>query len=162
MFIDDENGKVVFDKAGFVDYMVNGHMTGTGDSYETASDQQRRLIDAAYNTAEAPPGYCAMWVTNVFGNAGFSAPGGNANTMYYDWCNLDISEIQPGMIIAVPRTNWGAGWTYGHVGIYIGDGQVMDSTNYGKGITAIDVWVQQAAPGYTARCGWARGVDLSM
>lgn len=119
------------------------------------------VIAACYATGS--PGYnlCAAWVTYVFNNAGVGRFSGNANDMYANWCySSDLSELQPGMIVAVgtnPKGGW-AGLVYGHVGIYIGDGIVMENIGY-IARTPLSEWLSwyNVAP----RWGWIGGVVLS-
>ena len=65
------------------------------------------------------------------------------------------------MIVAVsshPHTS--AGQIYGHVGIYVGGGTVMDNIGY---IRSIDLgsWISYYGSTVTPRWGWLGGVTLS-
>ena len=65
------------------------------------------------------------------------------------------------MIVAVsthPHT--AAGRIYGHVGIYIGDGVVMDNIGSIRSIS-LDEWVSYYGATVPARWGWAGGMVLS-
>ena len=101
-------------------------------------------------------------MTNVFTNAGIGYFGGDACDMYASWCySSDQGSIQPGMIVAVsshPHTS--AGQIYGHVGIYVGGGTVMDNIGY---IRTIDLgsWISYYGSTVTPRWGWLGGVTLS-
>ena len=118
------------------------------------------VIAACYSTGS--PGYnlCAAWVTYVFNNAGVGRFNGNANDMYANWCySSDLSELQPGMIVAVgtnPKGGW-AGLVYGHVGIYVGDGIVMENIGY-IARTPISDWISWY--NVSPRWGWLGGVVL--
>ena len=126
------------------------------------SGTQAAVISACYSTPSPGMGYCAAWVTNVFVNAGVGRIGGNACDMYSAWCNSsDRSYLQPGMIIAVsthPHTV--AGRIYGHVGIYIGGGTVMDNVGYIRQI-GLDSWISYYSATVPARWGWFGGVVLT-
>ena len=94
------------------------------------SETQKAIIEACAATAPAPAGYCATWVTNVYSALGIKAYG-NANDMWADLCLYDQrADLMPGMIIAVEHAGTdekSAGYIYGHVGIYLGNGMVIDS-----------------------------------
>lgn len=130
------------------------------DLVVTGSGSLSDVIAACYATGS--PGYnlCAAWVTYVFNNAGVGRFNGNANDMYANWCySSDLSELQPGMIVAVgtnPKGGW-AGLVYGHVGIYVGDGIVMENIGY-IARTPLSEWLSwyNVAP----RWGWIGGVVL--
>lgn len=136
--------------------------TGRGEDYAAASAAQRSLVDAALATPSPGEGYCARWVSLCFQRAGYGYPGGNADDMYERWCHSsDRSELRVGMIIAVPtHPHSASGEAYGHVGIYIGDNQVMH--NVGSVETwDLDRWIGYYGATSQARWGWASGRDLS-
>ena len=86
---------------------------------------------------------------------------GNADDMYYSWCHTLPSNIQPGMIIAVncsPAS--AAGRIYGHIGIYIGNGTVMDNVGYVRS-TSLSYWTSYYSALATPLCGWLGGIQLS-
>ncbi len=120
------------------------------------------VVSACNSTPSPGNGYCAAWVTNVFTNAGVGYYGGDACDMYASWCySSDRSALQAGMIVAVsshPHTS--AGQIYGHVGIYVGGGCVMDNIGYIRTID-IDSWVSYYGGTVTPRWGWLGGVTLS-
>ena len=67
-----------------------------------------------------------MWVSQVYQNAGLGYIGGNANDMYRNHTfTSDRSKLKVGMIVAVESSS--VMNPPGHVGIYIGDGKVMDN-----------------------------------
>lgn len=115
------------------------------------------IVNACFTTPSPGQGYCAMWVSQVYNNAGCGYPTGNANDMYWAYCHSsDKSELQAGMIIAVPSHTAADAWgvIYGHVGIYIGDGLVMD--NIGRISTqSLDSWIALYSTTYTVKWGWA-------
>ena len=62
------------------------------------------------------------------------------------------------MIVAVPSwTGTAAGRTYGHVAIYIGDGQVMDNIGSIR-TTSLDSWISTYGDTYPVRWGFAATV----
>ena len=116
---------------------------GNGAEYEASSEVQKKIVDAAFITPSPGPGWCAMWVSQVYQNAGLGYIGGNACDMYRNYTfTSDRSKLKVGMLVAVESSSSGssAGLTYGHVGIYIGDGKVID--NIGRiRVTTLDDWI---------------------
>ena len=115
------------------------------------------IVNACFSTPSPGAGYCAMWVSQVYNNAGCGYPTGNANDMYWAYCHSsDKSELQAGMIIAVPSHTNGDAWSviYGHVGIYIGDGLVMDNVGSIRTVS-LDSWISTHSTTYTVKWGWA-------
>lgn len=122
----------------------NGGVIGGGQEYEASDDIQKRIVDSCYITPSPGKGWCAMWVSQVYQNAGLGYIGGNACDLYRRYAfTSDPSKLKVGMLVMVESSSSGtqAGLTYGHVGIYIGDGKVMD--NVGKvRITTLDNWIK--------------------
>ena len=121
---------------------ANGGIGG-GKEYEASSDVQKKIVNAAYITPSPGAGWCAMWVSQVYQNAGLGYIGGNANDMYRNnTFTSDRSKLKVGMLVAVESSSSGgqAGLTYGHVGIYIGDGKVMDNIGVVR-VTTLDDWI---------------------
>ena len=120
------------------------------------------VVNACYSTPSPGAGYCAAWVTNVLINAGVGAFYGDACDMYASWCyTSDRSALQPGMIIAVStHPGTAAGRIYGHVGIYIGGGTVMDNIGYIRTID-VDSWISSYNGSVTPRWGWLGGIALA-
>jgi cell wall-associated NlpC family hydrolase len=55
----------------------------------------------------------------------------------------------------VPAHTWTeSGQVYGHVGIYVGDGMVMDSLDYVRTIS-LDDWISDYSMLYEVKWGWA-------
>lgn len=127
----------------------------------TGSGPLSAVINACYSTPSPGSGLCAAWVTNVFIRAGVGSFWGNADDMYYSWCHTLPSDIQPGMIIAVncsPASP--AGRIYGHIGIYIGNGTVMDNVGFVRS-TSLSYWTSYYSALATPLCGWLGGIALS-
>lgn len=119
------------------------------------------VINACYSTPSPGVSLCAAWVTNVFANAGIGTFWGNADDMYYAWCGTSTANIQPGMIVAVNSSPSSyAGRIYGHIGIYLGNGTVMDNVGYVR-TTTLSYWVSYYSALATPLCGWLGGVALS-
>ena len=135
----------------------------TGTPVDTpAGGAASAVISSCYSTPSPGAGLCAGWVTQVFANAGIGWWGGNANDQYNSWCySSDRGSLQPGMIIAVsshPHTS--AGRIYGHVGVYVGGGMVMDNIGYIRSCS-VDYWCDFYGQTVTPRWGWFGGVVLS-
>lgn len=122
---------------------ANGGIGG-GQDYEASSDIQKKIVDACYITPSPGKGWCAMWVSQVYQNAGLGYIGGNACDLYKRYAfTSDTSKLEVGMLVMVESSSSGtdAGLRYGHVGIYIGDGKVID--NVGKvRVTTLDNWIK--------------------
>ncbi len=134
----------------------------SGESSSGATGSASAVVSACYSTPSPGAGLCAAWVTNVFSNAGMGYYGGNACDMYSAYCySTDQSALSPGMIIAVSTHNLTtAGSIYGHIGIYVGGGTVMDNIGYIRSISASE-WISTYSTTVPARWGWLGGVALS-
>lgn len=128
---------------GNIDLINSLGGVGNGAEYEASSEVQKKIVDAAFITPSPGPGWCAMWVSQVYQNAGLGYIGGNANDMYRNYTfTSDRSKLKVGMLVAVESSSSGstAGLTYGHVGIYIGDGKVIDNIGHIR-VTTLDDWI---------------------
>jgi peptidoglycan hydrolase CwlO-like protein len=136
--------------------------SGSSSSQLASSGSQQAVVNACYSVASPGAGYCAMWVSEVMEAAGVGYVGGNACDMYANYCtSSNRSDLQVGMIIAVSTHSLtSAGRLYGHVGIYVGGGTVMDNVGYIRSIS-VDTWISTYDTTVTPRWGWAGGVVLS-
>ncbi|MEG3225775.1 CHAP domain-containing protein [Streptococcus suis] len=128
---------------GNSDLISSNGGVGGGKEYEASTEVQKKIVNAAYITPSPGAGWCAMWVSQVYQNAGLGYIGGNANDMYRNYTfTSDRSKLKVGMLVAVESSSSGstAGLTYGHVGIYIGDGKVIDNIGYIR-VTTLDDWI---------------------
>lgn len=119
---------------------------------------------AAYNTNYSVGNMCAAYVSYVFQNAGYNYIGGNANDMYWKYCNLsDRNAIRTGMIIAVASHDLTGymGRTYGHVGVIVKDANgnffVRDNVGYLRDVP-LDQWIEDYNGLMEVRWGWAISV----
>lgn len=131
---------------------VTGSLSGA-----SASTKGAAIVSACGRVGSPGVGLCAMWVSRVYNAAGLGYPGGNANNMYWNFCtSSNKGDLQPGMIVAVSTYAGGssAGRTYGHVGIYVGNGTVMDNVGYIRTI-GLDSWISSYGNIVTPRWGWA-------
>ena len=128
---------------GNTDLIESNGGIGGGQEYEASADVQKKIVDAAFITPSPGPGWCAMWVSQVYQNAGLGYIGGNADDMYRNHTfTSDRSKLEVGMLVAVESSSSGgeAGLIYGHVGIYIGDGKVIDNIGHVR-VTTLDDWI---------------------
>ena len=121
------------------------------------------VTSACYSTPSTGSGGCAAWVSNVFTNAGVGTWHGNACDFYWSYCtSTDLSELQPGMIIAVSScAGTAASRAYGHVGIYLGNGVVMQNLLGTVGTMSLSTWLDYFDGYSTPAWGWLGGVVLS-
>lgn len=117
-------------------------MCADGAGLEEISEVAAKIIAACQTTPSPGGGLCAKWVTNVYQSALGIELGGNACDQYAAYCHTaDRSQLQPGMIVAVPsHPHTAAGRIYGHVGIYIGNNQLMDNIGYIRTMD-VDEWI---------------------
>lgn len=133
-----------------------GGVVGTGgQEYQAANAKQKAIVNACKTTPSPGAGYCAAWITYVYMKAGAGHPTGNACDMYWKYCtSSDRSQLKVGMLVAVPsHPGTSAGRIYGHVAIYIGDGQVME--NIGPINTqSLDSWIAYYGKTHTPKWGF--------
>ena len=145
-------------------YAGGGNRPDTADSIDSSggSGSLARVLSSCHSTPSPGAGMCAAWVSRVFANAGFGYYGGNANNMYWSWCkSSNRASLKPGMIVAVsthPGTP--AGRIYGHIGIYIGGGLIMDNIGY-INTQGLDSWISYYGKTVPVRWGWIGGIALS-
>ena len=98
----------------------------------------------------------------MFRRAGVGSFSGNADDLYYRYCNLDVSQIQPGMIVATNSVPYSyAALLYGHVGIYVGNGVVRHNASGTLREDSLDQFVSDYSVTSPVRCGWEGGVSLA-
>ena len=125
-----------------------------GQDYAKAEDYQRKIVDAAIRTPSPPPNLCATWVSQVYNNAGLGWPTGNGNSMLNGYpTSTDFSKIKVGQIISAQYYPYGLGTEYGHIGIYVGDNMVMDSTGT-INKTPLNEWLAKFKPYGWVKYGW--------
>ena len=140
---------------------AQGASSGSAQT-SAATGSQQAVVSACYSTPSPGLGLCAAWVSNVFRNAGLGFVGGNACDMYNSYCtSSNRSNLQVGMIVAVSsHSHTAAGRIYGHIGIYVGNNQVMH--NIGSIATwSLDQWISFYGTTVSPRWGWLGGIVLS-
>lgn len=126
------------------------------ESYAAANALQRKVVESARRVPSPGPGLCSEWVGEVFGDAGMRYIGDqDACDMCRNYCHTtDRNELKVGMVLAVtshPHTIMG--YIYGHIAIYIGDGQVMDNVGVIRTKT-LDEWVSHYGASEPVKWGW--------
>lgn len=147
------------------EYLSSLTMTG-GQDYADATARQKAVVDATKRVGCPGPGLCAAWVNRVFSAAGMSPQGSLPYaSSYMRWCpaRLSADALKVGMIVVVPSTSSSPG--IGHIGIYVGGGQIMSSeTSGGRGYLKsrpVKKWCDIFCTVSPAYMGWINGVDLS-
>lgn len=133
-------------------YAASGGSTGSAAA----------VIASCKSTPSPGLGLCAGWCSNVMINAGYGFVPGNANDMYADFCHSsNRSDLRPGMAVAVsthPHTS--AGRIYGHIGMYVGNGTMMDNVGFIRTIS-LDEWCSFYGQTVPARWGWLNNIVLT-
>ncbi|MBR3157747.1 MAG: hypothetical protein IKF14_01465 [Atopobiaceae bacterium] len=144
-------------------WLTVDNLSEDGQALADANALQRRLVQSAYDTPAAPAGYCAMWVQNVYANAGFGQFYGDACDLYDRYCtSANLSELKAGMIVAVsthPHTSAGSIW--GHVGVFVGDGTVRDSVYGYVRTSTLKDWMDYYGATVPVKWGWLGGVNVA-
>ena len=160
----EEAARKAAEAAAREDSGVEGAADQTSGNFAdgSTSGSQSRVIAACKSTGSPGGGLCAMWVSMVFSNAGFAYAGGNANDMYNWWTtSSNRADLKPGMIVAVStHSHTSAGRIYGHIGIYIGGGMMMDNIGYIRTIS-VNEWIRYYSTTVTPRWGWLMGIELA-
>lgn len=111
---------------------------------ETANDTQKKIVAVATNSEyygiSASSGYCQAWVADVYqavtgsrGHAHCALCAAEQWSVSSDWSQIPIGATVYGY----------ASNPYGHVGIYIGNGQVAHNLSGEIVIQSLDSWVSQ-------------------
>ena len=150
-----------------VPYLTPSIERAMGQPYSAANARQRRIVSAALSTPTAGPGYCAAWVQNVYENAGFGKYWGDACDLYDSYCHYSsANNLKVGMIIAVRTHNKTyMGSIYGHVGIYVGDGWILDNISANgvgkiRKIAVMD-WIEYYGEVVTPKWGWLGNLNIA-
>ena len=107
---------------------------------DAMTDVSQAILDAINKTPSPGAGLCQKWVDDVYENAGLSLE--RCNSAYDSYKANGVSTDRDNIPIgaAVYGTGTGNSGPYGHVGIYIGDGKVVDNVGPIQTQT-LDEWV---------------------
>lgn len=127
-----------------------------------ATEPQRNLVACAFATPWAGPNSCALWVEEVYARLGYGVVTGHARDLCRSYCSrTDLGLLKVGMIVGVERHPYTpAGLAHGHVGFYLGDGQVRDCADGGLRTSPLEAWLSVYGVMDDPRWGWLGGVDL--
>lgn len=127
-----------------------------------SSTRQRDLVALAHATPAAAADLCAAWIERVFVRMGLGVVTGDAAALYHDWCRLsDPRDLHVGMIVAVPAHPYGnGGRSWGHVGLYMGDGYVRHCNNGRVSTAPLEAWLSVYGVMAEPRWGWLGGIAL--
>ncbi len=117
-----------------------GGLIAAGEGVMT--DVSQAIINATNTTPWPGEALCSKWVNDVYENAGLTPK--RVVSAYEQSLQTVISTDRTAIPIgaAVYGTGTGtAGGPYGHVGIYIGDGKVVDSVSSGIKVSTLDEWI---------------------
>lgn len=128
-----------------------------------ASALQRRLVACAHGTPSPGEGLCAAWVEQVFSRLGLGVVLGDARQLYEGYCHYtDTSDLLVGMVVAVPAHPFSAqGQAHGHVGLYVGDGLVMDAVAQEVRKLPLQLWLSAYGLMAEPRWGWLGSMGLT-
>lgn len=126
---------------------------------ETTNEKQKKIVSVATSASEygiyASEGKCQKWVADIYskvlgtrGHAESAISAGHSWSVSNDW-----STIQIGATVYGTASN-----KYGHVGIYIGNGNVIHNLDGYVKTQSLESWVKQ----YNGKCwGWENGKNLT-
>ena len=141
-----------------------GINTSSLGGIDSGTDLQERVANEARNNAYAyphRPGYCEAWAEAVYRGVGLNVSYmGCASEAAKAWIvSSSKSDIPLGAMVFGTSTSGTthSGHNAGHVGIYIGNGEIMSNEGGGLIIRSIDSW----ASAYYPFKGWGWPVDLS-
>ncbi len=112
-------------------------------------------------------GWCAAWVSGIYAKAGVTPPHGNAIDYWNKW-SYSGGTGKYNIPVGACVISSGAGFlaeTYGHIGIYIGNGLVANNVGYLRieSIDSFDYSATATCQGHTGYIGWVwpNGIPLN-
>jgi len=135
---------------------------GAPEALAAATARQTRVVELAYAVPQAGDNACAAWIEAIWARLGMGIVSGHARDLYERYCaSDDLAELKVGMIVAVPETPYSAGGLrYGHVGLYAGDGVVMDCAASRVRRVPLDLWLSTYGVMAEPHWGWLALIDL--
>lgn len=137
---------------------------GAPQALMDATARQRRLVEVAHAEPACGDDACAAWVENVFSALELGFVCGHARDLCNRYCALtELADLKVGMAVAVGEHPYSAaGRKYGHVGLYVGDGVVMDCVEGRVRRAPLDAWLSTYGVMCAPRWGWLGGIDLGL
>lgn len=121
-----------------------------------AAAPQKRLVELAYATPWTGECSCAAWIEEAFVRLGYGHVDGDAFELCRKYLGLDdLAELKVGMAVGVEHHPYGAqGLTYGHIGLYIGDGKILDCADDRVRCAPLALWLSIYGAMDDPRWGW--------
>ena len=119
------------------------------------TDVSQLIIDATNRTGWPGKSLCAKWVNDVYDNSGVGAC--RHPSAYESYKHHVVSTDRTAIPIgaAVYGTGSGTSGPYGHIGIYIGGGRVIDSVSSGVKVwNSLDEWLSWQVDVLDGKQGW--------
>lgn len=134
------------------------------ERFMDASEPQRNFVACAYATPSAGSNACAEWIEEVYARLGYGIVRGHAFELCRDYCSrTNLAQLKVGMMVGVEHHPYSAnGLTYGHVGLYLGDGVVRDCSDDGVRSAPLEAWLSVYGVMDDPRWGWIGGVALDV
>lgn len=139
--------------------IIAGHEPQTLDDATVA---QRNVVVRAHATPALAGEHCAGWVEAVMASYGLRLYAGDARELYERYCtSAETAELKVAMIVAVPSAPYtDAAARFGHIGLYVGGGEIMDCTEGKVRKLPLELWISNYGVAAEPRWGWYGDVAL--
>ncbi len=129
--------------------------SGTSAGSDTSTDISQAILSKANANSTPWPGknMCLQWVDDVYSRAGINPD--RKSTAFRAWKAHGISTDKNN--IPIGAAVYGTGVNSegaGHVGIYIGNGKVVDSVSSGINTSTLDQWISWQTDTIEGHRGW--------
>lgn len=127
-----------------------------------AAAPQKRLVELAFATPWTGACSCACWIEAAFSKLGLGSVDGDAFELCRKYLGLDDPcLLKVGMAVGVEHHPYSAqGLTYGHVGLYIGDGKILDCADDRIRCAPLSLWLSLYGAMDNPRWGWLGSMAL--
>ena len=129
--------------------------SSTGSGADTSTDISQAILSKANANSTPWPGtnMCLQWVDDVYSKAGINPD--RKSTAFLAWKAHCISTDKNNIPIGAAVYGTGANSAgAGHVGIYIGNGKVVDSVSKGINTSTLDQWISWQTDTIEGHQGW--------